>query len=204
MKNLLLLFILFISTCLFSQKNEIGFTFFKFESNSATIGNKIEPEVVRSVYFNKKFNHLQWYSAVEFNVNEIKDFCEDCSGSKKNYGIMKELFAKTGIGYEWSPQLGSGSFLAYVRLMAKSGWINYDLQKHYGAVYFKSQQYFVVGGEVELGVGYQLKSNITFRIFANTFMASTKYNDNSNAFLPKIPTSFNSIAVAQFAVGYSF
>lgn len=204
MKNLLLFSILLISTVVFGQKNELGLAFFRLEQNSVTVNNQFEPKLITSIYFVKKYKYIQWYSQAEYGVNGIKDFCNHCYDGVDGYGVMKELFVMSGIGYEWSPKLGGGEFLAYVRVLAKCGLLNYAGNLNLYDENNLNRQYSAVGGVFELGVGYKFESNLTLRLSANRYTAAGSYQNHYPLNSPVVNSRFSSNSLANLSIGYSF
>lgn len=122
-------------------------------------------------------------------------------------GLMKELNLKSGIGYGWELGVGKGLFLTQVRLNAVGGWSNYSgyfSGGFAGWAYNMNRRYISVGGEIEVGVGYQFTSNFLVRLDVSTLRlhswTKNRYPLNSGiAEMNKWATNF-----PRLSIGYRF
>ena len=69
MKNRLFLIIILRTSFLFGQNNEIALTLFKIEKNSETYNTHFESKLITGFNYTRHFNHLQWFSTVEYGEN---------------------------------------------------------------------------------------------------------------------------------------
>ena len=167
MKNRLFLIIILRTSFLFGQNNEIALTLFKIEKNSETYNTHFESKLITGLNYTRHFNHLQWFSTVEYGENEIDDNCNSCADHVSGIGRMKEVNLKSGLGYGWNRQWGAGLFLTQFRFNAVGSWLNYAgyFGGGWGGFYESlNRRYLSLGGELEFGLGYQLPSNFTFRL----------------------------------------
>ncbi|NOQ72669.1 MAG: hypothetical protein GQ574_11735 [Crocinitomix sp.] len=204
--NLILIAFTFCSIT-HAQTNELGIVPFKLEKNGETLNHHFEPKFLTGLYYQRTFSRLHWISSVEYGENSIDDGCNSCADHVTGTGLFKELNVYTGLGIQWDLPIEFGvlQFLTRVKATAMAynysgyfsgGWGGYNLNL--------DRRYYLLGGEIEIGVAYYLPSNFVFRMDAGFRRGVSWAKDRYPLFSNVIREGTSALIAPKLSIGYRF
>ncbi|MFT5822479.1 MAG: hypothetical protein ACI8ZM_003735 [Crocinitomix sp.] len=207
MKIILILTAIVFCSIAYAQTNELGIIPFKLERNPETRNNNFEPKFLTGLYYQHKFSRLHWISSLEYGENSIDDGCNSCADHLSGTGLFKELNVYTGLGIQWDLPIKFGEFQFLTRLKATAmaynysgsftgGWGGYSLNL--------DRRYYLLGGEIEIGMAYYLPSNFVFRMDAGFRRGISWAKDRYPLFSDVLREGTRALIAPRLSIGYRF
>jgi hypothetical protein len=202
-------FILFFTTA-FGQddkqlQHQIGISPFVLEMNTETINQELEPKLLTSLYYLNQLNkRWSWNSQIEYGENSLNDNCRSCADHIYGKGQYSELSVFSGLKFtlnankEWRLKYNLGLDI-YASRLNYSGYFEGGWS---GGFYFRNNTYWVVGGQLGLGLNYAISKRII--ISSNTSLR-IGYGFQKNLYTPEtLYYSSGALTATKLSIGYLF